>query len=54
MKVWDGYKFYEKLRSLKVSVKEWNKVVFGDTRFIKSDLLAKIDFLDRREKDGPK
>lgn len=46
---WEGCKFSENVRSMIVSVKEWNKEVFGDVRLIKSELSTKIDFLDRRE-----
>eukprot|EP00268_Persea_americana_P008188 TRINITY_DN13159_c0_g2_i1.p1 TRINITY_DN13159_c0_g2~~TRINITY_DN13159_c0_g2_i1.p1 ORF type:complete len:214 (+),score=40.85 TRINITY_DN13159_c0_g2_i1:166-807(+) len=46
---WAGYKLATKLKLLKIRMKEWAKEHFGDVKFQKSNILAEIQALDRKE-----
>ena len=42
----------EKLRVLKCQLKGWNREVFGDIRFKKKKIVARIDKIDALELEG--
>lgn len=51
MEGWAGHRLAIKLKLLKNKIKEWAKSHFGDVQVQKSNLLTKIQALDKEETD---
>ena len=50
---WEGYRFMEKLKSIKGKLRVWNKAVFGDIWAKEKEIVARIHDIDNLELNGP-
>lgn len=50
---WPGHGFIQKLKTLKLVIKEWNKNTFGCIKSQQNQLLTELSILDNMEETGP-